>query len=576
VSGSIRIPPIWTPLVTFKSGLGLYSPGGELLITDEAAWGISERTCVAFAASLLITLLLLPLAAFGVAADPVVGDYFEYDYNTFVDQGTGSYYQYQDSMTSHSRYVLESIDDEWVTVHGTGSWRFEGSDGGYDSGSIDVTFAFSTLSRRYQNVTDLDVEYYDPAVWFWIPPHPTVGQVLRILDTSYTVTDTDHTKWFGVIPRKVDVVYGSGSYVRDDAYGTFQAEFEDTCTFDRKTGYISSESYVEYDTAPSGTFRYRAEVKVTSSSYELPIDWITLLSLVLGIPGAIFAVVVIVWRIRRGPSRFLMDSNTGPRQVVMRKVKDPSEIETMKSSASRYFTPFLSVIASRARIDRDPVIVAVSGQEIVGLATLDRESMLGSLFATDEKVGKALIRRLRMSDFFVEVIGPNWDLQPAKRIDAFEILELRNPRPTVFDAKRVRSMTHGDIGKVTSISQAVYGGKSSKWIRSCFEGGDVAFVAINGREAVGFGFATVSGDFARLHTLTVLPQSRARGLGSELMAARLTVLAMLGVDRVIVEISKHNSASMRVAAKAGFTRVGETAYYSRRPAKADSVMQRRL
>jgi L-amino acid N-acyltransferase YncA len=202
--------------------------------------------------------------------------------------------------------------------------------------------------------------------------------------------------------------------------------------------------------------------------------------------------------------------------------------------------------------------------------------MLGSLFATDEKVARALMRRLRMNDFFVEVNGSDWDLTPAKKIDGFEILELRDPSPRVFDAKKVRPMKATDLDKVVSISRTVYGGKSSKWIRSCFEGGDVAFVAMNDGEAVGFGFATVSGDSARLHTLTVMPQSRARGLGSELMAARLTVLSMLGVNRVIVEISRHNSASMRVAMKAGFARVGETAYYSRRPEKVDNILQRRL
>lgn len=530
----------------------------------------------ALPASLLLTFLLLPLVASDASADPAVGDYFEYDYNTFVDQGTGSYYQYSDSMTSHSRYTIESIDGEWVTVRGTGSWRFEGSDGYYDSGSINIIFNFSTLSRRYQSVTDLDVYYYDPAVWFWIPPYTTVGQVLRILDTSYTVTDIDHTKWFGMIPRKVDVLHGEGSYVRDDVYGTFDAEFEDTYTFDRRTGFISSERYVEHDWSSTGSFRYRAEVDVTSSSYVLPVDWVTLVTIILGIPGAVVAVALIVWRVRRGPSRFMIDTGSGPRQVVVKRLRDPGDIMSVTPRASRYFAPFLSVIASRARADRDPVIVAMSGHELVGLATLDRESMLGSMFAVDEKVGKALLRRLKMVDFFVEVNGSNWDLSPAKKMDSFEILELRNPNPAEFDASRVRPMTRNDLDRVVSISHAVYGGKSAKWIRSCFEGGDVAFVAMNGRETVGFGFATVAGDSARLHTLTVMAQSRARGLGSELMSARLTVLSILGVNRVIVEISKHNSASMRVATKAGFARVGETAYYSRRPAKAEAVMQRRL
>jgi L-amino acid N-acyltransferase YncA len=93
---------------------------------------------------------------------------------------------------------------------------------------------------------------------------------------------------------------------------------------------------------------------------------------------------------------------------------------------------------------------------------------------------------------------------------------------------------------------------------------------------VGFGFATVVGTNARLHTLTIIPRLRASGFGSDIMAARLTVLSALGVDRVLVEISKHNDASMAVARNAAFNRIGETVYYSSRLAKVETVKQRRF
>src|SRR5207247_9966600 len=92
-------------------------------------------------------------------------------------------------------------------------------------------------------------------------------------------------------------------------------------------------------------------------------------------------------------------------------------------------------------------------------------------------------------------------------------------------------------------------------------GGDLGFVAMHGPAVAGFGFATVVGPVARLHTLTVVATDRARGLGTELTNARLATLAALGVQRVIVEISKQNVASLRIAARAGFAPIGETIYY---------------
>lgn len=161
-------------------------------------------------------------------------------------------------------------------------------------------------------------------------------------------------------------------------------------------------------------------------------------------------------------------------------------------------------------------------------------------------------------------------------VDAFDVLRLKGPRVQAFDAGRIRAMAKTDLTTVTRIAQEVYKGKAKKWIHHSFKGGDVGFVAVEGGRVVGFAFATVAGRTARLHTLTVEPHHRSRGLGSELMAARLNTLAALGVEEVLVEISRFNLPSMSIARKAGFVKVGESAYISRNPDLMLTEAHRRL
>ena len=65
------------------------------------------------------------------------------------------------------------------------------------------------------------------------------------------------------------------------------------------------------------------------------------------------------------------------------------------------------------------------------------------------------------------------------------------------------------------------------------------------------------GDRARLHTLTVAPDARSRGVGKELYRARLRALADLGVTNVITEVAVNNPAAIEVARQFGMQKVGE-------------------
>ena len=537
-----------------------------------------RRVAVASLGVVLALVVPLFLSTAAVAATPRTGDFFEYDYNAYVDQGAEAYTGYSDSLHSHYRYSIESVSGDNVSVLGVGSWNFQGSDGTSLSGSDTYTPAFSLTTRKYLSGIDSPVQ--DPAnatVWFWILTPVTVGQTVPILDDVLTVTSLSATFWQGAVPRDAILLEASGQYTRDDDYGVFTATFHDRYYFDRDLGYVIGEQFEERDVGfwqgAAASFRYRAEVFVTSSSYPMPLNFVSLSLVYLGIPVAVVLTIVGVVRWRRGPSKFQVGSKDFPVEVRILRVKSPADTTNLTPDGSPYFGPFLPVFAERSVSEGDPVVLALADRRIMGMALMDRESGLGSLFASDDVVARVLGKRLRMRDFFADATIPGRFLR-AKEIDRFTILQLRAPRPLDYDVTLVRPMNADDLPAVVALAESVYRGRAGRFLRSSFQGGDLGFVAMRGTRVVGFGFATVVGTVARLHTLTVDVAQRAQGLGTEIMNARLSTLAALGVERVIVEISKNNVASLRIATRAGFVAIGETVYYSRRPEVAPAAVQR--
>lgn len=507
-----------------------------------------------------------------------MGDVFEFDQTTTVNNGSGSYYGYTETTQSHYRYAVQTVSGDLVAVAGTGSWTFSNSTGVSLGGAAPYNIVFSQSTRSY--VSGIDVVVPDPAaakVWFWIPVPVTVGQVVYVLDEPLTVRSTSSTYWMGAVPHTAVVLTGSGSYNRHDVYGNFSAAYTDTYTFDPSSGYILSEQYTEQDTGFGAffgdLFTNSTTLTVTASSYSPPLDLGMIGLLYLGIPAAVVLILVGVVLVRRGPSKVRLGSGNEATTVRIKKAKTPADATNLTPDGSPFFGPFLPVFAERSIAEGDPVVLALDDRKIVGLALMDRESGMGSLFANEDRVAKVLLKRVRMQDFFADATIPARVLG-AKEVDRFSILQLRNPQAADYDAEVVRPMGAGDLPAVIALTESVYRGRAARFIESSFKAGDLGFVATSAGRVMGFGFATVVGTVARLHTLTVAPEDRARGIGTEIMNARLSTLAALGVDRVIVEISKQNAASLRIATKAGFAPVGETVYYSKNPPAAPSAIQR--
>ncbi len=523
--------------------------------------------------------MVLLAAAPAVAGSPRTGDFFEFEQTTTVNQGYGYYYEgYTETTHSHYRYTVQSATSSKATVAGTGSWTYSNSTGGSLSGNEPYTIVFFLMNRTY--LSGIDVGVADPAsakVWFWIPVPVAVGQSLYVLDEPLTVKSTGVTYWIGAVPHTAILLEGTGSYLRNDVYGTFEATYDDKLYFDPTSGFVLGEQYTETDTGTGSYigngFTNSTSLTVSSSSYAPPLDLGMIALLYAGVPAAIVLVILGVVRVRRGPSKVRMGSGNQATVVRIRRAKTPADVTGLIPDGSPFFGPFLPVFAERSIAEGDPVVLALDERKLVGLALLDRESAMGSLFATEDRVAKVLMKRVRMTDFFADASIPGRILG-AKEVDRFTILQLRNPQPMDYDTSVVRPMTADDLGAVTFIAQDVYRSRAQRFIESSFKAGDLGFVAMSGGRIAGFGFATVVGSVARLHTLTVAAPERARGLGTELTKARLSTLAALGVDRVIVEISRQNTASLQIARAMGFAPVGDSVYYSKNPPAAPSALQR--
>ena len=524
---------------------------------------------------LVLTFILVLLAAApAVAGPPRANDFFEFDQKTTVDQGVGYYEGYSETTQSHYRYSVVSVSGDNASVHAVGSWTYSNSTGSYLSGNEPHNPAFSLSSRRY--LSGIDVMVTDPStatVWFWISLPVAVGQSVQVLDEPLTVRSLSATYWIGAVPHAAILLEGSGTYNRNDVYGQFTATYADKYYYDPNTGFIVGEQYTEQDTDGFTGFVNSTALTVTASSYPIPLDLLSVSLLYLGVPAAVIVAIVGVMRIRRGPSRLRIGSGSQASYVRIARAKSPADVTGLTPNGSPFFGPFLPIFAERSIAEGDPVVLALDDRKIVGMALMDRESGMGSLFASEDSVARVLMKRVRMTDFFADGTIPGRILK-AQEIDRFTILQLRNPQPMDYDSSLVRPMAAEDLPTVIAITENVYRERAVAFIQSSFKAGDLGYVATAGGQVVGFGFATVVGTVARLHTLTVAATERARGLGTEIMRARLSALAALGVDRGIVEISRQNIASLRIATKSGFSPVGESIYYSRNPAAAPSAMQR--
>jgi len=521
--------------------------------------------------------LLIPIECKGA---PNKGDFFTYEAREYITNGEGGYAGYDEEMKSSGRYEIVEVNGEEAVVHYTWAWTYTSDTEPTAHASRDDRITFSRITGEYISGFDLDENIPGRKnVWFWINPNVEIGERVKILDKEYEVTGTRVTVWSKYLPRTAIELTYSGTFHRDDDYGRFTATYTDKYYMDIESGYIIAERYYEHDEGYSegyySEFDWIFEFDTTDSSYDRNLDYLLFSGVYILLPLGVVGLVYGTYYLVRWAPRHVTTMNYS--DLVIRRQKKGKPLPTLCGRTSQFFEPFLEDMVNKAHSAGDRVAVAVSNNYLIGIAIYHKDAKIGTILANDTDVTEHLRKYIGTKDFFSEVrhkpISPPSQLgvygafgyasygypkMPTADVDAYNIYETHkilvneSIQPEAYDTSIVRIMKKEDLPAVCELSKKVYKLKGEKWFNALLKHGDLGVVAILNGKIVGFAFATLVNEYARLHSLTVAPAYRSRGIGKELMRARLSLLSNLGATWAMVEIADWNLPSLRIATTFGF------------------------
>lgn len=580
--------------------------------------GVSSSVWFARVASLALLLAFVSSSPAAraqdeAAVDDAVADasqaWMVYSVERTLDGGTGAYAGYSDGLRASGRYEIMREPSELV-IGASYTWVYRGE--ACDEGTEDRIVRASLPDRLYQGQTDLDD--YDGrteplATWLWVPTDLAVGDRVRILEREFAVISRSEPT--ASVPAELHL-RAEGSGRRDDAYGHFTTTFVDEYWFDAETGYVLRSLYEERDRGQldgeSAAFRWTERMTVTGASYRpgtndarepiaschspspMPLagtptqpastrrapsdDDGTFFLAFLG-SSACSTVLVVglailgIWGLVRFFSRRVV--RVDGLEAKVRPIAARAELTRLPTDESPHFAHFLGHFVDHALAAGEKVaVVELSDGRPVGLGIDDVEGRVASIFAKHGDACELLRRHFNQGELFTEhrhetlpsvheqavrVQMPTLPLA-YNVVETYEILELASAGPQAYDTSVISRMTEADVPAVATLSQEVHGVRGEKWIAAALAVGDLGFVAKLDGAIVGYAFASVVGDRARLYGNTVSPAHRSKGLGRELARARVASVAALGAARVVTEVATWNVASLEVVRSLGFAKIG--------------------
>jgi len=255
--------------------------------------------------ALAVVVLLAPGSALpAIHYIPGKGDAFTFYETISVSGGYGTYQGYAETTA-----VNGSLNITAVASNRTENASFDyvehytNNSGGNLYSNPRGNFTFSASSFQYVQGTDDQPGYTNPYVWFYVNNSLGVGANLFLLNSELAVQSRDADFHLGTSAGDwVSTLYadGTGSYLRNDAYGTFTATYDWKAYFDAATGYVVGYVYTEHDADGAGDgFVYVDTLSVTGASYPLtpgavPASSSPTSPLVVEVVVALLVVVVLV------------------------------------------------------------------------------------------------------------------------------------------------------------------------------------------------------------------------------------------------------------------------------------------
>jgi len=533
-----------------------------------------------------------------------------------VDQGSGAYEGYADSLTASGRYDLVP-DASHLAVTASYAWLYQGET--CDRGEIDRSVRVRLADRLYEGSTDLD-DYDDHvgpplATWLWIPPTAAPGSVLHILERDFTVVGTEQIIAAGL---EVSAIRATSEDTgrRDDAYGSFATTFVDTYWFDGNTGYFLRSEYRELNRGLSegvaASFVWTEIVEVTGASY-IAGTTPTLSqigrcgpssqaghgseqgaapgsTLCCSIPVLFGVGVALVLLATLLSTRRAREMTIDGEVLSTRPVLTLAELPPIAPEDAPLFHLFLPHLVDQALRANHPVYVAqLSRGRVVGLGIADREAQLGSNFPKHPDACEMPRRAVGGTEFLTEhrhEVLPSVvrtareagrsDNPPAYNVfETYDVLTLTSPTALSYDTALVSRMTEADLPEIAALSAVVYGVRGEQWLAAALATEELGFVARIDGKLVGYAFAALVAGRGRLHGNTVSPDHRGKGIGRELARARVATCAALGATDLLTEVATWNVASLEVMRSVGFEKTGSMWIESASAARVERKVLRR-
>jgi hypothetical protein len=205
---------------------------------------------------------------------PHQGDHFSYYEVENLGNGVGSYVGYSEHTAINGTEQVDGVSGNGtVSAYYSYSWTWVNSSGSTETGRKSGSYTFSSKTLLYLNGTDDQTGYINPTVWFAMNDSIPENGAFSLLNTQMTVMSRNYSYYLPSQGRSVAAIFaqGTSSYLRNDQYGQFAAEYTWSTCFDPSTGYIIGYSYVEHDSNSStgAGFNYTDDLYVTSTSYPL-------------------------------------------------------------------------------------------------------------------------------------------------------------------------------------------------------------------------------------------------------------------------------------------------------------------
>lgn len=251
------------------------------------------------------------------------------------------------------------------------------------------------------------------------------------------------------------------------------------------------------------------------------------------------------------------------------------------------FDPFIPHLVHVAQATGQKIVCADGiGGSVLGVGIDDAPAQLATIFAKDSDVCEAIRKELGRTEFFSDTRHPRLasvaktsNPGPAEAYNVYETYELleltARPDDLGYDGDVVDPLKPADVAEAGALLDAVYGVPCKAWLEASIAAGDLAWVAREGGRIVGVAMASLVGDHARLHALTVSAAHRGRGLGTALYRARLRGLFDLGAARVLTECATWNLGALDLAREHGFVKIGMMYVESARSERQERKFLRR-